>query len=206
MKKIFVFVTCIVLTLALSKVSFAQTHEVPEHLRTVAADASPELIAESTTESAPELSVEDIVGEARSSAAPTVLPFGYPPYPSVGEYPAYGAPYSYKRPLRQRRLGGRFAPPPSQPYPLPTPGAVPGAMPPISPDALPPYMGQVPPCQEMIGAFPPPLPYDPTVPPSVFYRPTPIKNFLSMLTAPRPYIGYNPYAGYPPFPGYLPPQ
>lgn len=190
MKKLFVLVSCFAVTLVLSKVNFAQTHEVPAHLQTEISSPA-------------ELSVDDIVGEARSVAVPQMLPFGVPPYPAVGGYPAYGVPYSYKRAMRPRRLAGRFAPPPHVPYPLPAPGAVPGAMPP--PAALPPIMGPVPPCQEMLATVPP-FPPAPEGPPAVFYRPTPVKNFMTLISAPRPYIGYDPYVGYPPFPGYIPPQ
>jgi len=188
MKKLFVTVSCVAVTFILCNVNFAQTHEVPAHLQT-------EPVV---------LSLEDVVGEARSVATvPQMLPFGVPPYPTVGGYPAYGVPYSYKRALRPRRLAGRFAPPPHQPYPLPMPGATPGMYHP--PVALPSLTGEYPPCQEMISVVPP-CPCPPDAPATVFYRPTPIKNFMTLLSAPRPYIGYDPYAGYPPFPGYIPPQ
>ena len=168
MKKIFVLVSCVAVILILSKVSFSQSDGVP-----VQADASA-------------LSIEDIVGTAHTPrnapVAPQVLPFGYPPYPTVDGNPAYGVPFSYPR--TPRRFGGglraRLAPPAIQPHPLPP---VPAMM------------------HEGPGAVPM-MPEQPTV----FYRPTPVKNFMMMISAPRPYIGYDPYAGYPPFPGYVPPQ
>ena len=194
MKKLFVLVSCVAVMFILGKVSFAQsavqTTEVPAHLQ--------------TESSVVELSVDDIVGEARSSdVAIQPLPFGVPPYPTVGGYPAYGVPYSFKqRGMRPRRLAGRFAPPPHMPYPLPMPGAAPGMVPPPMP--LPAVTGHVPPCQEMLG--PVPVCPAPVGPPTVYYRPTPVKNFMTLLSAPRPYIGYDPYVCYPPFPGYIPPQ
>ena len=158
MKKLAVSVSCLAVILILSKVSFAQSSEIHVH-----ADAPVVL------------SVDDIVGTARTPvhahAAQHAVPFGYPPYPTVGGNPAYGVPYSYPR--SQRRLGARLNPPAMQPYPLPH---APGAL-----DTVP-------------------------AQPTVFYRPTPIRNFMTMLTAPRPYIGYDPYVGYPPYPGYIPPQ
>ena len=42
--------------------------------------------------------------------------------------------------------------------------------------------------------------------PVVVYRPTPVKNFVSLLTAPRPYVAYDPYAVYPAHPLYVPVQ
>jgi hypothetical protein len=76
------------------------------------------------------------------------------------------------------RRQSRLSPPPVQPYPLPAPGL------PV------PLVGQPGGTQ-----------------PQVYHRPTPIKNFITLLASPRPYIGYDPYAGgYPPFPGYQPPQ
>lgn len=161
MKKMLVLVSCFAVVLILSKASFAQPEDTP-------ASEEPQLSVKIITEeSAPEN-----VG-AGQAAAPQVLPFGYPPYPmAVDGSPAYGIPYSYPR--TPRRLGSRFAPPPSQPHPLPpVPGVVPAA---------------------------------PVAQPTVVYRPTPIRNFFTLMTAPRPYLGYDPYAGYPPFPGYLPPQ
>ena len=104
------------------------------------------------------------------------LPFGYPPYPTVSGNPAYGIPYSYPR--APRRLGSRLTPPAIQPHQLP-------AFPTAQPEAP----GVAPHGQ-----------------PTVFYRPTPIRNFMTLISAPRPYIGYDPYAGYPPYPGYIPPQ
>ena len=168
MKKISVLVSCVAVILILSKVSFAQSDVVPAQ-----ADAP--------------LSIEDIIGKAHTPhsapVTPQVLPFGYPPYPTVDGNPAFGVPYSYPR--TPRRFGGgglraRLAPPTMQPHPLP----------PV------PMMHH-----EGPGAVPM-IPEEPVV----FYRPTPIKNFVMLLSAPRPYIGYDPYAGYPPFPGYIPPQ
>ena len=200
MKKLFVLVSCFVVVFVLSKIGFAQEAATPVPV--------------------PDLSLEEIIGEAHTPVAPYALPFGTPPYLSVDGYPAYGIPYSYPRGAaraariaqRPRRLIGRFVPPPYQPYPLPAPGAVPGMLPPpvYAPGAVPPpamvqptFLGQVP-CQGMLGPVPA-VPAPPSEPP-VFYRPTPIKNFMTLITAPRPYIGYDPYVGYPPFPGYIPPQ
>jgi hypothetical protein len=180
MKKLFILVSCFAMVLILSKVSFAQPDEdAPGYAQS-------------------QLSVEKIVAEADAPTAHQVLPFGYPPYPTVDGYPAYGIPYSYPR--AQRRLGSRLGSPRSfKPYALPAPGAVLAS--PAAPTAVPPMvMGQVPPMQETLGAVPTPGQ------PTVFYRPTPIKNFMTLMASPRPYIGYDPYAGYPPFPGYAPPQ
>ena len=133
------------------------------------------------------------------------LPFGYPPYPTtVGGYPAFGAPYSYPR--APRRLGSRLAPPTQyQPYPLPEPGSVPGAVAPVAGPIPPTFRNKLlPQRQGTFGAVPPPMPgLEPSEPPTVVYRPTPIKNFMTLMSAPRPYIGYDPYAGAPPF---VPPQ
>jgi hypothetical protein len=172
MKKLSIFVSCFAAVLILSKVSFAQSDEV--------ADPAP-------------LSTESIIAEP-TPAVPQTLPFGYPPYPTVGGYPAYGIPYSYPR--APRRLGARFSPPPYRSHPLPAPGVQPMVAPPMT-------MGQVPPLQGTIGTLPPSASQGS---PTVFYRPTPVRNFMMLMTAPRPYIGYDPYAGYPPFPGYVPPQ
>ena len=196
MKKMLVFVLCFAVVLILNKVSFAEPTDAPV-----------------STQSQP-LSVENIVGEVQPDGvtiwrptAPQVLPFGYPPYPTtVDGHPAYGVPYSYPR--APRRLGARFAPPvPVQPHPLPVPGAVPGALqPPVPPMVAPPMvMGQMPQRQGVLGGGR----IAPTAPqgqPTVVYRPTPIRNYMTLMMAPRPYIGYDPYAGYPPFPGYVPPQ
>jgi len=185
MKKLLILVSCLAVILVVSKVCFAQE---------VAVEPLPEL-------QLPELVVEDIA----DPGVPYALPFGYPPYPSVGAYPAYGVPYSYPR-TAPRRPGARFAPPQQyQPYPLPTPGAVQGAVPPVANPVPPMYRGRtLPPVQGTLGVAPP----DAGQPgqPTVFYRPTPVRNFMTLMSAPRPYIGYNPYAGYPPFPGYIPPQ
>jgi len=68
------------------------------------------------------------------------------------------------------------------------------APPPFQPHPLPPVPGVAP------GAAP-------NAQPTVVYRPTPIRNFFTLMMAPRPYLGYDPYAaGYLPFPGYQPPQ
>jgi len=192
MKKLFVLVSCLAVVLILSKMSFAQsTDDAPGQAQS-------------------HLSVEKIVAEA---VPPQALPFGYPPYPTVGGYPAYGIPYSYpqtppqglRSPRAPRRLAARLMPQPSQPYPLPMPGALPGAPAPfVPPVVVPPMtMGQVPSQQEVLG----PIPVAPSVEqPVIFHRPTPVRNFFTLMAAPRPYIGYDPYAGYPPFPGYAPPQ
>lgn len=183
MKKLLILVSCFAVILILSKVSFAQ---------------------------------EDAVGEATTKVtthAPdcpqAALPFGYPPYPTVGGNPAFGAPYSYPR--APRRTGPRLAPPnPAQyqPYPLPAPGAVPGAAAPVAGPVPPTFRNRLfPPRQGTLGVVPPPAPVaELPAPPDVFYRPTPIKNFMTMMSAPRPYIGYNPYAGYPPAPPFVPTQ
>lgn len=191
MKKLSSLVSCFAAVLILNTVSFAQ----PD------VNAPPQ--------SVPELTVESIIADAPcphqhaatcpccQSTASQVLPFGCPPYPSIGGYPAYGVPYSYPRAARR---AARLAPPQFQPYPLPAPGSVPAA-----PFAYAPHTTHVP-IQGTIGLGD--VPAVPVCPPqpTVFYRPTPIKNFIAMLTAPRPYIGYDPYAGYPPYPGYIPPQ
>ena len=177
MKKLFVLASCLVVVLILSKVSVAQE--------------------DSATEAATVVS--------HTPDCPQTLPFGYPPYPSVGAYPAYGVPYSYPR--AARRPGGRFAPPAQfQPYPLPTPGAVQPAFPPVANPVPPTFRNRVlPPRQGILGAAPSAAP-QPSQPgqPNVFYRPTPIKNFMTMVTAPRPYVGYDPYAGLPPAPAFEP--
>ena len=185
MKKVFVLVSCVVVVIVLSKMSFAQAaDDAPGHAQS-------------------QLSVEKVVAETAPSQA---LPFGYPPYPTVGGYPAYGVPYSYPREARSprapRRLAARLTP---QPYPLPIPGAAPGAATPFVPPMVTPPMtrGQVPSQQEVLGTIPPAPSMEQ---PTVFHRPTPVRNFMTLMASPRPYIGYDPYAGYPPFPGYAPPQ
>ena len=196
MKKMFVLVSCFAVVLILSKVSFAEPADVPVPAQS------------------PQLSVESIVSEVLPDgvtiwrpAAPQVLPFGYPPYPmTAAGHPAYGVPYSYPR--VPRRLGARFAPPvPFQPQHLPTPGAVPGAFqPPVPPMVAPPMvLGQMPQRQGVLGGGRL-APAAPQGQPMVVHRPTPIRNYMTLMMAPRPYIGYDPYAGYPPFPGYVPPQ
>jgi len=198
MKKLSVFAACFAVMLFLSTVSFAQPGVILD------VNSPPTVV--------PELTVEAIVTDAPSpiqhtaacpcqqhTTAGQVLPFGYPPYPTAGGYPAYGIPYSYPRAARR---AARLAQPPVQPYPLPAPGSVPAA-----PFAYAPAHPIQTPLQGTIGIGDfPPVPACPPGQPTVFYRPTPIKNFLAMLTAPRPYIGYDPYAGYPPYPGYIPPQ
>ena len=186
MKKLLVLASCFVAVLILSKMSFAQEDSAAE-------EAVPEAVA--------------VVAQA--PIGPHTLPFGYPPYPSVGAYPAYGVPYSYPR-APVRRPGGRFAPPAPaqyQPYPLPAPGAVPPAYPPVANPVPPTFRNRVlPPRQGILGAAPPApvaLPGQPGQP-NVFYRPTPVKNFMTMVTAPRPYIGYDPYAGLQPAPPFEP--
>jgi hypothetical protein len=187
MKKLFVLVSFFAVVLILSKVSFAQP-------------VDPQLIGEG------------------SPAAAQVLPFGYPPHPTDGAYPAYGVPYSYPRGIRR---SGRLTPPSMQPHPLPAPGVAAPA-PPAPPKLFngrfiqnaqfnrqvftpPMTMGQIPQLQETLGVIPPApatLPEGATV----FHRPTPVRNFITLISAPRPYIGYDPNAGYPPFPGYQPPK
>ena len=123
--------------------------------------------------------------------SPHTVAFGYPPFPSTAEgYPAYGAPYSYPRATRRANRTARLAPPQFQPHPLQAPAHA--------------FVSNAPVATQPV-AVPADRPYPPGQP-TVFYRPTPIKNFMSMITAPRPYIGFDPYAGYPPFPGYIPPQ
>ena len=192
MKKVFVLVLCLAVVLILNKVSVAQEDE----------DAS-------VPEQPQFLSVEKIVGEVQPDgatiwrpASPQALPFGYLPYPTVDGLPAYGVPYSYPR--APRRFGNRFAPPPPQPHPLPTPGAVPGATQPQAPPMVAPplVMGQMPQRQGVLGLG---QPAQQPGQPVVVQRPTPFRNFLTLMSAPRPYIGYDPYAGYPdPSAGYLP--
>ena len=89
---------------------------------------------------------------------------------------------------------------------LPTPGSIRGATPPVANPAPPMYRGTLPPLQGTIGV-PAHVAVQPLTP-VVVQRPTPIRNFMTMMTAPRPYIGYDPYAGTPPphFPIYMPAQ
>lgn len=171
MKKLLVFTSCVAVVFLLSKVSFAQ---------------------EAVETETQVLTVETVVAEPEVPPQAQALPFGYPPYPTVGGNPAYGVPYSYPR--QPRRFGARLAPRAQyKPYPLPAPGAVPGAFPPVANPAPPMYRGEIPPLQGTLGV-PAAAPGTPAAP-TVFHRPTPIKNFMSLLTAPRPYIGYNPYGG-----------
>ena len=174
MKKLLVLASCVAVILIFSNVSFAE-------------------------ETAP---AEAAAVAAHAPDCPQTLPFGYPPYPSVGGYPAYGVPYSYPR--APRRPGGRFAPPAQyQPYPLPAPGAVQPAFPPVANPIPPTFRNRaLPPRQGVIGAVPPAAGQPGQ--PNVFYRPTPIKNFMTMVSAPRPYIGYDPYAGLPLAPAFEP--
>jgi len=193
MKKAFVLVSCFAVVLILNKVSFAQPAGAP---------ASPQV----------QLSVERIVAEPQPDgttiwrpAAPHALPFGYLPYPTVDGRPAFGIPYSYQRVASNqrapRRLGNRLAAPPPvpfQPHPLPAPGAVPGAVPLTAPPMVAPpmTMGQMPQRQGVLGvASARPAGQQRA---TVVQRPTPVRNFLSLMTAPRPYIGYDPFAGSPP--------
>ena len=198
MKKVFILVSCGAVVLMMSKFSFAEPELAP-----VVDEPSP-------------LSVSSIIGEIQADGttvwrqvtpqdAPQALPFGYPPYPTTVEgYPAYGIPYSYPRaPRRLANLGSRFAPPPMQPYLLPEPGSVPGAAPlHVPPMVSPPFArGQRQALQGTLGAvqaIPAGMPMQPTV----VYRPTPIRNFMALMSAPRPYIGYDPYAGLYTDPGY----
>ena len=192
MKKIIFCTACIAFVFVLSQTPFVQGEESP---------------GQANTQSL--LSVESIVAESETPA----LPFGYAPYPTTADgLPAYGIPYSFLRERRaarselrgERRLFSRFAPPPHQPYILPAPGSAPGPAerPEAPPMVAPPMtLGQVPQQDGMISVTPAPAGQ-----PVVLHRPTPFKNFKTLMFAPRPYIGYDPYAGYPPFPGYQPPQ
>lgn len=152
MKKMFILVSCLVVILVMSKVSFAQPEEVP-------------------VDEPSSLSVATIVAEVQPDGvtvwrqvAPYPMPFGYAPYPISAEgYPAYGIPYSYPR--TPRRLAARLTPPLFQPHPLVAPS---------------------------------PVPVGPPPQPTVVYRPAPFKNFMALMMAPRPYIGYDPYVAYPP--------
>ncbi|MCL2004852.1 MAG: hypothetical protein FWG73_01695 [Planctomycetaceae bacterium] len=140
------------------------------------------------------LSVANIIAEPESQYA---LPFGCPPYPSVDGMPAYGVPYSYARVRQPRRLGSRLAPPAHHAYPLPAPGVTPGYTTQfVAPPMVAPPMtkGRIPARQEMLAV--PAIPGQPEQP-TVFYRPTPVRNFMSLIVAPRPYVGYDPYAVYP---------
>ena len=190
MKKLFVVVSCLAIALVLNKESVAQSNDAPGHARTQSS-----------------LSVADIV--ARSNAPAEAMPFGFPPYPMVDGMPAFGIPYSYPRGLRaqrerraSRQLFSRFAPPPHQTVELPTPGFAPGPrMPQAQQIVSPPMtMGQIPQMQGVITAVPAPAGAE-----VVVQRPTPLRNFKTLMFAPRPYLGFDPYAGFPPFPGYLPP-
>ena len=192
MKKLFVLVSCLAVTLVLSKVSVAQSNEAPGLAHSQSA-----------------LSAADIV--ARANAPAEAFPFGFPPYPTVDGMPAFGIPYSYPRGMReartprfQRPLFSRFAPPPHHPVALPTPGFAPGPrMPQAQQIVAPPMtMGQVPQMEGVVTAVPAVAEM-----PVVVHRPTPIRNFRALMFAPRPYLGFDPYAaGFPPFPGYLPPM
>ena len=186
MKKLLILASCFAVIFMMSKVNFAQ-----EDATNQAAAAEPVGIA-SHVPSCPQ----------------ATLPFGYPPYPTVGQYPAFGVPYSYPRAPR-RPAGGRFAPPPAQqyqPYPLPTPGAVPGAVAPVAGPIPPTFRNRLlPPRQGTLGVFQPPE-AEVAGAPAVVYRPTPVKNFMTLMSAPRPYIGYDPYAGRQPAPAFVPSQ
>jgi len=175
MKKLLILTSCFAVIFMMSKVSFAQ-----EDATNPAAAPEPVGIA-SHVPSCPQ----------------ATLPFGYPPYPTVGQHPAFGIPYSYPRAPR-RPTGGRFAPPTAQqyqPYPLPPPGAVPGAVAPVAGPIPPTFRNRLlPPRQGTFGAVPPPV-ADIPGPPAVVHRPTPVRNFMTLMSAPRPYIGYDPYAG-----------
>lgn len=173
MKKLLLFTMCVAVIFVMSKVSFAQDDATSQAAEPVG------------------------VASSASSSSPTILPFGYPPYPTVGNYPAYGAPYSYPR--APRRLGSRLAPPTQfQPYPLPAPGAVPGDAAPVAGPVPPTFRNRLlPPRQGVLGAIPATVAESPETP-VVVYRPTPVKNFMTLMSAPRPYIGYDPYAGQPP--------
>ncbi|MCL2709556.1 MAG: hypothetical protein FWE95_01645 [Planctomycetaceae bacterium] len=190
MKKVFILVPCVAVVLMMSKVSFAEPEPAP-------------VVDEPSL-----LSVANLIGEiqedgttvwrqASSQDAPQALPFGYPAYPTTAEgYPAYGIPYSYPQvPRRLANLGSRFAPPPIQPYALPEPGAVPGAAPlHVPPMVSPPFArGQRQALQGVLGAAQPAVVGVP-MQPTVVYRPTPFRNFMALISAPRPYIGYDPYA------------
>jgi len=198
MKKVFVFVSSVAVVLIMSNVSFAEPEDAAADEPSLLSVASliGEIQADGTT----------VWRQATPQDAPQALPFGYPPFPTTAEgYPAYGIPYSYPRvPRRLANLGNRFAPPPIQPYPLPEPGSAPGAtqvyVPPMV--APPMVMRQRQPLQGTIGAAQP-VPVSPPLHPTVVYRPTPFRNFMALISAPRPYIGYDPYAGQ--FPGMLPP-
>ena len=201
MKKLFLPVSCFAVVLILSKASFAQFDDAPGYAH-----------------SQSQLSVANIIAQAQvaqhahptshAPMAPHALPFGYPPYPMVDGMPTFGVPYSFPRERRavraQRPMFARFAPPPFQPHALPVPGSVPGPwMRPEAPPMVAPPLtfGQVPQQDGMITAVP-----ALAGPPVVVHRPTPLRNFRTLMFAPRPYLGYDPYAGFPPFPGYLPPH
>ena len=223
----FIFALCFALILVLNKVSIAESNDPPGRAHAPAqVPAEPVGIdvyapVQATVSAVPahaSMPPYAHVPAAPHSPVPAqALPFGYPPYPTTVEgLPPYGYPYSFPRVQRaprserpQRPFFARFAPPPAQPYPLPQPGTMPAPVPPPPPapplgSAPPLAMGMVPPQQGMIAAVPP-APALPG-PPVVVHRPTPFKNFRTLMFAPRPYIGYDPYAGYPPYPGYVPPQ
>ena len=181
MKKLFVIIALFTVALILSKASFTQVEEA-----SIEADTSTVHVHAEPVHVHVEATVDEPIGVARSLPVPQVLPFGYPPYPAVGGYPAFGAPYSYPRGIRRT---GRFAQPAMPSYPV---------------QAQPLFLKRVPPLQETLATTPPVE--TPQGEPTIFYRPTPIRNFFTLIASPRPYIGYDPYAGYPPFPGYIPPQ
>ena len=170
-----IFLPCIVAVFLLNQSTFVQAEDAPEPL-TVAG-----IVADSAN---------------AESEGPQYVPFGYVPYPAVNNMPAYGIPYSFPRQRQLRRLG-RLTPPPPQAYPLPQPGVLPGYAGPVAapPMVAPPFsMGQMPVMQETLNV---PAAAQAPAEPTVFFRPTPIRNFISLLVAPRPYVGYDPYAVYP---------
>lgn len=176
MKKVLVLVSCVAVLLILSKVSFAESEEV---------SVEPEALPAQKELS--ELSAEGIIGEVQSDGItvwrqlhpvppPHALTFGVMPYPTT----ATGQP-AYGIPYSY----------PSQPREPRRLGRR-LAPPPFQPHPLP-----------GIGvALPPPS----SQPPTVVYRPTPIKNFATLIMAPRPYVAYDPYAVYPTHPLYVPVQ
>ncbi|MDR3182649.1 MAG: hypothetical protein LBT89_06975 [Planctomycetaceae bacterium] len=135
-------------------------------------------------------------------------PFGYPPYSEYGTNPS-----PFRCRAKQRFYAPAFRPafypadlPPHDLNRLQVPAPAPEAARAVSVGNVPaPYAAPQPQYAHGNPAYPSQAPYaapqqqypygNPAYPgqATVIYRPTPIKNFLSLLHAPRPYIGYDPY-------------
>ncbi|MDR3232676.1 MAG: hypothetical protein LBT46_03245 [Planctomycetaceae bacterium] len=166
-----------------------------------------------------ELSLETVTGDAGAAelqepgAVPApypyayqppcgYAPFGYPPYAAYGQNPS-----SFRDRIKQRRseryferaLRPAFYPADLPPYDasgLAIPAQIPAeAAAAVPAEAATPAVAAVRHIPAPY-AVPQPAPYG--YPgggqPVTVYRPSPARNFLSLLHAPRPYIGYDPYA------------